>query len=91
VLIKKDSVELKHHCSIWGTMNPRTTKRKYCQTFYAKMKSVIRLPKDTAPIKWTGRETQPHHHGQGSLHAYRCKLDTQALALCCTLCSAHLQ
>ena len=42
-------------------------------------------------IKWNGWETQPHHNGQGSLHAYRCKLDSQALTLCCTLCSAHLQ
>jgi hypothetical protein len=39
----------------------------------------------------TGLETQPHHHGQSSLHAYRCKLDPQAFAFCSILCSAHLQ
>ena len=66
-------------------------KRKYCKTFYAKMESVMRLPKDTALNQMDCRETQPHHHGQGSLHAYRCKLDTQALALYCTLCGSHLQ
>jgi len=38
-------------------------------------------------IKWTGWETQTHHHGQGSPHVYRCKLNAQDLALG----GAHLQ
>jgi hypothetical protein len=28
---------------------------------------------------------------ESGLLCYRCKRDSQALALCCTLCSAHLQ
>jgi len=39
---RRSSVGLKHHCSIWGMREPKTTKRKYCKTFYAKRKSVMR-------------------------------------------------
>jgi len=40
-------------------------------------------------IKWTVWKTLPHH--QGLLHASRCRLDSQSVDLCCTLCSAHPQ
>jgi len=46
--LRRSSVGLKHHWSIWGTMEPKTTKRKCCKTFYDKRESVMRLPKDTA-------------------------------------------
>ena len=65
----------------------KTAKRKYCRTFYFKRELLVRI---LSSIKWTGWEIQPHHYGQGLLHAYRFILDLQGLALCCRLCSAHL-
>ena len=48
ISLRRSSVGLKHHLSIWGMMGPKTTKRKFCKNFYAKRESVMRLPKDTA-------------------------------------------
>ena len=68
-------------------MELRTTKRKFWGSFYAKRESVMRLPKHTTlnQIDWLRSSTSPS--GTGTLYAYRCKLDSKALALCCTLCS----
>jgi len=54
--LRRSSVGLKHHWSIWRTMEPRTTKQKYCKAFYAK-----RLPKDTAinQMDWPRDSTSP--------------------------------
>jgi len=59
--LRRSSVGLKHHWSFWGTMEPRTTKRKNCKTFYAKRESVMRLPKDTAlnQMDWPRDSTSP--------------------------------
>ena len=59
--LRRSSVGLKHHWFIWGTMEPKTTKRDYCKTFYAKRESVMRLPKDTAfnPMDWPRDSTSP--------------------------------
>jgi len=46
--LRRISVGLKHYWSIWETMEPKTTKQKYCKTFYAKIESVMRLPEDAA-------------------------------------------
>ena len=46
--LKKDILRSTASRASPGTIKPRTTKRKYCRTFYAKRESVMRLPKDTA-------------------------------------------
>ena len=60
-ILRRSSLGLKHHWSIWGTMEPRTTKRKNCKTFYAKRESVMRLPQDTAlnQMDWPRDSTSP--------------------------------
>jgi len=84
--LRRGNVGLEHHWCVWGTMEPRTTKRKYYKTFYAKRESVMRVPKDTAlnQMDWMRESTLPSW-------TYRYKLDSQALALCYTFCSTHLQ
>ena len=59
--LRRSSVGFKHHWSIWGTMEPKTTKRKYCKTFYAKRKLFMRLSKDTAlnQMDWPRDSTSP--------------------------------
>ena len=95
--LRRSSVGLKHHWSIWGTMEPKTTKRKCCKTFYDKRESVMRLPKDTAlnQMDWMRNSTsrswtrfaeclsmQTRHQSSGlMLHITQCSSTRTSLIL----------
>jgi len=64
---------------------------KYCKTFYAKRKSVMRLPKDTVlnRMDWPRDSTSPSWTRFAVCLSMRTCLPSSGLR--CTLCSAHLK
>jgi len=73
------------HPSVDTLGNPRTTKNKCGKTFHKRSESPITLPKHTV-LSISSLTTS-----KSLIHAYRCKRDSQVLAICSTLCSARLE
>ena len=72
---------------IWGTTKDDYKTKNKVESSVSKGNQSWGYRNVMVSIKFTGWETQLEHHGQGSLHAYRCKLDSQAVVLSCTLCT----